>query len=99
MVCYDIDTFRSFVTSEGFTELYDLSADETKGTLADDTALLQFGFCFLRQVLFGETSIALKKESTEKRRERVQRMTEQIEREARERRAAEQNDMYSDNED
>lgn len=87
------------MTSEGFTELYDLSADETKGILADGSVLIQFGFRFLRQVLFGENSIALKKESTEKRRERVQKMTEQIEREARERRAAEQDDMYSDNED
>ena len=87
------------MTSEGFTELYDLSSDETKGILADDTALYQFSFRFLRQVLFGESSIELKKESAEKRRERVQKMTEQIEREARERRAAEQDDMYRDDED
>jgi len=59
----------------------------------------QFGFRFLKQVLFGENSIALKKEGAEKRRERVQKMTEQIEREARERRAAEQDDMYSGEED
>ena len=99
MVCYDIDTFRSFVSSEGFTSLYDLTADETEKILADDTALMLFGFRFLRQVLFGENSITLKKEAVEKRREQVQKMTEQIEREARERLAAQQDDMYGGEED
>jgi hypothetical protein len=99
MVCYDIDTFRSFVSSEGFTSLYDLPADETAKILKDDTALMLFGFRFLRQVLFGENSITLKKEGAEKRREQVQKMTEQIEREAREKRAAEQDDIYGGDED
>jgi uncharacterized protein len=99
MVCYNIDTFRSFVTSEGFTELYNLPAEETEKILADDTALMLFGFRFLRQVLFGENSITLKKGAVEKRRESVQKMAEQIEREAREKRAAEQDDMYGSDED
>ncbi len=99
MVCYDIDTFRSFVTSEGFTELYDLPAEENEKILADDTALMLFGFRFLKQVLFGENSISLKKEGAEKRREHVQKITEKIEREAREKRAAEQDDMYRDTEE
>ena len=58
-----------------------------------------FGFRFLREVLFGENSITLKKGAVDKRREQVQKMTEQIEREARERRAAEQDDMYGGEED
>jgi len=96
MVCYDLDTFRSFVTSEGFNELYDLPAEETNKMLADDTALMLFGFRFLRQVLFGENSIALKQAAAEKRQERVQEKSQQIEREAGEKRAAEQDDMYGD---
>jgi hypothetical protein len=40
----DIDTFRSFVTSEGFTKLYDLPADENENILANNTALMLFGF-------------------------------------------------------
>jgi hypothetical protein len=99
MVCYDIDTFRSFVTSAGFTDLYDPPVEENEKILAYDTALMLFGFRFLRQVLFGENSITLKKEAAEKRREQVQKMVEQIEREARERRAAEQDDMYGGQED
>ena len=96
MVCYDLDTFRSFVTSEGFTELYDLPADETNKILADNTALMLFGFRFLRQVLFGENSITLKQAAAEKRRGRVQEKSQQIEHEAREKRATEQDDMYGD---
>jgi len=41
----------------------------------------------------------LKKEAAEKRREQVQKMVEQVEREAREKRAAEQDDMYADEEE
>ena len=96
MVCYDLDTFRSFMTSDGFNELYDLPADETKEILADDTALMLFGFRFLRQVLFGENSIALKQAAAEKRQGRVQEKSQRIERAAMEQRAAEQDDMYRD---
>ena len=60
---------------------------------------MQFGFRFLRQVLFGETSIALKNEAAEKRRKQVQAKAEQIELEARERRAKEPDDMYVCEED
>src|SRR5574340_1046991 len=37
-----------------------LPAEESSSILADDTALMLFGFRFLRQVLFGENTIALK---------------------------------------
>lgn len=30
MVCYDTDRFREFTVSEGFTQLYDIPADEMK---------------------------------------------------------------------
>ncbi|MDH4285917.1 MAG: YkgJ family cysteine cluster protein [Gallionella sp.] len=99
MVCYDLDTFRSFVASEGFTGLYDLSAEETHKITADDTALMLFGFRFLRQVLFGENSIALKQEAAEKRQARIQAMALQAEREAQEKRAAEQDEMYGNPEE
>lgn len=96
MVCYDLDTFRNFVTGAGFTELYDLPADETNNILADDTALMLFGFRFLRQVLFGENSIALKQGAAEKRRDRVHEKLQRVEGEARKERASEQDDMYGD---
>jgi hypothetical protein len=59
------------VASEGITKLY-LPADETEKFPADDTALMLFGFRFLRRVLFGENSNALKNEAVEQRREQVQ---------------------------
>lgn len=55
-----------------FNALYDLPADETENILADDTALMLFGFRFFRQVLFDGISINLKTEAVEKRREQVQ---------------------------
>lgn len=51
------------------------------------------------QVLFGENSINLKMEAVEKRREQVHKMSGQIEREAREKRAAEQDEMYKEDEE
>lgn len=87
------------MSSEGFTSLYDLPAEESEKLLADDTALMLFGFRFLMQVLFGEISITLKKEAAEKRREQVQKVAEQIEREAREKLSAQQDDMYGGEED
>lgn len=99
MVCYDLDTFRSFVTSEGFTGLYNLPEDETGKILSGDTELMQFGFRFLRQVLFGENSIAIKQEAAAKRQARVQAMAQQVEREAVAQRTAELDEMYERSED
>ena len=94
MACYDIDRFSQFVASEGFSNLYDLPDQELKDILCDDTALMQFGFRFLRQVLFGEESIALRKEAIDERRLRLQERTGRLETEAAARRAMEQDEMY-----
>lgn len=95
MTCYDIDRFRNFVESDGFQDTFDLPADELEKLLADDAELMQFGFRFLRQVLFGEESIALRKESADERRARVQERRAREEREAAER-LREQDDGYYD---
>jgi Fe-S-cluster containining protein len=96
MVCYDLDRFRSFVTSTGFTELYALPEAEYNTMLADETTLMQFGFRFLKQVLFGENTIDLRKDVADKRLERVQARAQQMELEAREKRAAQADEMYRD---
>src|SRR5512143_3878520 len=70
MACYDLDRFRAFVASDGFNDVYDVPPAEMESILADDVVLLQFGFRFLRQVLFGETSIAMREASVEARRAR-----------------------------
>jgi Fe-S-cluster containining protein len=90
MTCYDIDRFRSFVSSDSFSEIYDLPPDELRAVLEDDLTLMQFGFRFLRQVLFGENTVAVHELNIEQRRQRVAERQQQLEREAAERMAREE---------
>lgn len=94
MACYDLDRFRAFVASEGFCELYDLPAEEMQKILSEDTELMLFGFRFLKQVLYGENTIPLKTDAAEKRQKHYQEKVQRLEREAAEKRAAEQDGMY-----
>ena len=87
MTCYDVDRFRAFVASDGFNEVYDLPPEELVETLADDVKLMRFGFRFLRQVLFGEETIPVKREAAEARRADYREKLARLEREAAERRA------------
>ena len=68
--CYDIDRFRDFVYSDGFILLFDLPEEEYLG-FEDDEKLLEFSYRFLRQVLFGESTIPLREEIAESRRDRL----------------------------
>jgi uncharacterized protein len=94
MACYDLDRFGAFVASEAFHQLHDLPDEELAGILADDTKLMLFGFRFLRQVLFGEMTIALRPEAARARLERVGENAGRLEREAAERRQLEQDLPY-----
>jgi hypothetical protein len=96
MVCYDLDRFSSFVASDGFNDLYDLEPEEMKKILSDDTELMLFGFRFLKQVLYGENTINLKADALNKRKESYQEKAVRMEAEAAERRAAMQDDAYTD---
>lgn len=96
MVCYDTDRFREFVISDGFAGLYDIPADEMKKLLTDDTELMLFGFRFLKQVLFGENTIAMHQKTAAKRMEKTREKLQQLEDEARAKRAAEADGMYED---
>lgn len=96
MVCYDLDRFSSFVASDGFNDLYDIEPEEMKKILSDDTELMLFGFRFLKQVLYGENTIDLKKDTLNKRKENYQVKASRMETEAAQRRSAEQDDAYTD---
>ncbi len=97
MACYDIDRFRAFFESEAFTGLFAVPEEERRQLLADEGALLQFAFRFLRQVLFGEMSIALGEDAARVRREKVKEKALQQEREAAEKLAqAEEGDFLDD---
>jgi len=95
MVCYDLDRFSSFVASDGFFALYDISAEEMKKILSDDTELMLFGFRFLKQILYGENTIELRKDAADKRKENYQEKAQRLELEAAKRRADEQDDAYA----
>ncbi len=57
MASYNLDTFRRFVLSDSFRNTYKLSDVFYSGVEKSDEALLDFGFRFLRQVLFAERSV------------------------------------------
>lgn len=67
MACYDLDRFRNFVASDAFNEVYDLPDDLKQKIAEDEIELMQFGFRFLRQVMFSEESIAMKSDAYDKR--------------------------------
>jgi Fe-S-cluster containining protein len=82
MTCYDLDRFRAFVASEGFGAIYDVPKAELDAVLADDTMLMLFGFRFLRQVLFGEETIAVHAPAVAERRTRLAEKRGRLERDA-----------------
>jgi uncharacterized protein len=82
MACYDLDRFGEFVSSDAFASLYDVPQAEMRETLADDTGLMLFAFRFLRQVLFGETTIATRPEAVQERAQRRKSRAMALEREA-----------------
>jgi len=97
MSCYDIDRFREFVSSASFNALYDIAEDERAQWQADDVALMQFGFRFLRQVLFGEEEgIKMREAAVEERRRLVQDNRMRLEHEAAEKLARQEDDMADD---
>jgi len=67
MVCYDVDRFRVFVTNEELKNSFDLTETEWQDILATDSTLINFGFRFLKQVLFGEQSIPIKQSAVDER--------------------------------
>ncbi len=89
MACYDIDRFREFVFADSFAKLFELKPEERESFAKDDVALLQFAFRFLRQVMFGEESIALNAEAAQERLVKVQEKRLIEEREAAKKRALE----------
>lgn len=78
MACYDIDRFREFVRSEGFRASFDVPVNDYTEMMDNDVALLQFSYRFLKQVLFGEESIAVKGDAKQAQQERQKAMAEAL---------------------
>lgn len=86
MACYDVDTFRDFVSSEAFNKLFKLDDAMRRMLMDDDVELMQFAFRFLKQVLFGEKSIDLDETAAQERLKKWQARQAEIEEEARKKR-------------
>ncbi len=67
MCSYDMDSFRKFIQTEGFEEVFDLDARTKQELIDNEEELLQFAFRFLKQVLFGELTIPVHSNAKEKR--------------------------------
>ncbi len=67
MCSYDIDSFREFVQTPGFEDIFDLEAQFKSKLLSDEDALFEFAMRFLKQVLFGEMTIPIKEGARERR--------------------------------
>lgn len=67
LASYDLDRFREFVGGDSFNEVYDLPEELKQKIQQDEIELMQFGYRFLKQVMFDETSIPMKADAQEKR--------------------------------
>jgi Fe-S-cluster containining protein len=65
MACYDLDRFREFVRSTGFSTTYDIDQSTRDELMSDDMALMRFGDRMIRQIMYGEETIPLKHDALE----------------------------------
>ncbi len=73
LATYDMDRFREFIKSPGFMDVFDLPEDEYEKIISDELELLNFSQRFLKQILFGENTIAQKENAAEVRKQKKQR--------------------------
>ncbi len=66
MASTDTDAFRRFVFESKFLETYDIDDDMVESIRANDEALLQLGFDWLKNVMFNDTALTLKKDVLQK---------------------------------
>jgi len=57
LACYNIDRFREFIFESTFLDRYEIDGARVEEIRADDVKLLQFGFDWMKTVLFGEGDI------------------------------------------
>ncbi len=82
MACYDLDRFREFIRSEGFSATFDIDDETRQALYEDDLALLKFGEQMIRQIMFGEETIKQKNDAYDAlvaRREQQRTLREEME--------------------
>jgi len=60
-----MDRFREFVKSEGFGYTYDIDDELMQQLLTDDLELMKFGDRMIRQIMYAEETIPMKKDAME----------------------------------
>jgi uncharacterized protein len=78
MASYDLDRFRAFVISESFNKTYDIPVEQMAELVADDEKLMEFGYAFLRHVLFNEKELNERDGAYEARLDRLKAKTESL---------------------
>ncbi len=68
---YDIDRFRRFVFESSFLSLYNIEKQMQETIRTDEIALLQFGFKWLKWLLFKEGDLNMNENAVAERRERL----------------------------
>jgi Fe-S-cluster containining protein len=96
MASYDVDRFRAFVASESFNRTYDVPVDVMSVLLSDDEALMDFGYNFLKHVLFNEQFLEERDGAYQLRMERLKAKAEQIKQEYLANRDEVEDEKYSD---
>lgn len=71
LVSYNSDKFKQFVFESTFLSLYEVDADTQKAIQDDETALLKFGFKWLRGVFWEGEGIPLNEQAAAERKKRT----------------------------
>lgn len=96
MASYDIDRFRAFVSSESFNRTYDVPLEVMATLLADDEALMEFGYNFLKHALFGERFLQEREGAYDERMARLKAKAEKLREEFLSNRERLEDEKYSD---
>jgi uncharacterized protein len=57
MICYNIDAFRIFITTNALLSRFQFSSYQKKAIETDDAELLKFGFQWLKLILTGKSNL------------------------------------------
>ena len=62
MASYDLDKFRKFIFETKFLDLFEIDKEEVAKIKTDETALMKFGFRYLKYILMLEETLKVKDE-------------------------------------
>jgi hypothetical protein len=78
MACYNLDKFRDFLFGSTFFSKFEIDDDTKNKIRNDDLELLKFGYQWLRFVIFGEKTMAIRPDVLEAEMKRMERSGDKI---------------------